>query len=156
MGILSVASTASVWRGYEYYTQKKVLSFKKLNDDEYEGEVAGSSGALYHVKINAAHVRSSKCNCPHADGRRIICKHMVALYFTAFPKEADAYIAEVEAYEREQEEYEREQERLRQERYAALKEYVMSLSKKELQEQLLEALLRSDLDDYDDEDDWDW
>ena len=63
---------------------------------------------------------------------------------------------EVEAYEREQEEYEREQEKLRQERYEALKKYVMGLSKKELQEQLLEALLRSDLDDYDEDDDWDW
>ena len=32
------------------------------------------------------------------------------------------------------------------------------LIKKELQEQLLEALLRSDLDDYDEDedDDWDW
>lgn len=78
------------------------------------------------------------------------------MYFTSFPKEADAYLAEVEAYEREQEEYEREQEKLRQERYEALKKYVMGLSKKELQEQLLEALLRSDLDDYDEDDDWDW
>ncbi len=35
----------------------------------------------------------------------------------------------------------------------------MSLSKEELREQLLEALLASDMDDYDDdeeENDWDW
>ncbi len=156
MGLLSVAGAASVWRGYEYYTQGKVLSCKQINTDEYEGEVAGSGSSSYHVHINVAHPRKSSCNCPHADGRQIICKHKVALYFTSFPKEADAYLAEVEAYEREQEEYEREQEKLRQERYEALKKYVMGLSKKELQEQLLEALLRSDLDDYDEDDDWDW
>ncbi|NMB97839.1 MAG: hypothetical protein GYA02_14710 [Clostridiaceae bacterium] len=38
--------------------------------------------------INIVHPRKSKCNCPHADGRRVICKHMIALYFTVFPKEA--------------------------------------------------------------------
>ena len=72
-------------------------------------------------------------NCPHADGRRVVCKHMVALFFTAFPEEAEEYIEEVE-------ENKREEDRRREEHYAALRSYVKSLSKRELQEQLFEAL----------------
>ena len=77
----------------------------KINADEYEGEVTGSESAPYRVRINIVHPRKLSCNCPHANGRQIVCKHKVALYFTAFPKEAGAYLAEVAAYEREQEEY---------------------------------------------------
>lgn len=156
MSFLSSASVVSIWRGYEYYIQKRVLSFFKTNTDEYEGTVSGSGNTTYQVHINIAHPRKSTCTCPHAAGRQVICKHKVALYFTAFPQEADAYLAEVEANECEQEEYEREQERLWQERYDALKQYVMSLSKKKLQEQLLDALLALNMDDYDEEDAPDW
>ncbi len=133
MSIRTIASGASAWRGYEYYTEKKVLSFSQTGDDEYTGEVAGAASAPYQVKINTAHVRQSKCNCPHANGRRVICKHMVALFFAAFPDEAENYMEEVE-------EYEREEEQRMEDHYAALRSYVQSLSKKELQDQLFEAL----------------
>ena len=133
MSIRTIASGASAWRGYEYYTEKKVLSLSQTGEDEYTGEVAGNGPAPYQVKINTAHVRQSKCNCPHADGRRVICKHMVALFFAAFPDEAEQYIEEVE-------EFEREEEARMEEHYAALRSYVKSLSKKELQEKLFEAL----------------
>ena len=126
MSIRTMASGASAWRGYEYYTEKKVLSFTQTGEDEYAGEVSGTGPAPYQVKINTAHVRQSKCNCPHADGRRAICKHMVALFFAAFPDEA--------------EQYEREEEARMEDHYAALQSYVKSLSKEELQEQLFEAL----------------
>lgn len=154
MGILSLASRASLWRGYEYYTEHKVCSCKQLDADEYEGTVAGSAGALYNVKINTAHARKSTCDCPHAAGRRIICKHMVALYFAAFPDEAQVYRTEVEEREREFEERELEREKLRNERYEELKKYVFSLSKEELQEQLLSLLLNDETDNYDDDDDY--
>lgn len=71
---------------------------------EYTGKVSGN-GRSYDVHIDLNHPRKLTCNCPYADGKRIICKHIVALYFSIFPKEAEAYIAEVEAYESEQEEY---------------------------------------------------
>ena len=134
MSILSAASGASVWRGYEYYTQKKVVSLKKLSDDEYEGRVSGASSSAYQVRINIAHTRQSKCDCPHANGTRVICKHMVALYFEAFPTEAKKYIKEVEAYEQEE-------EKRAEEHYRELERYIKGLSKKELQEQLLQALI---------------
>lgn len=38
------------------------------------------------------HPRKSICNCPHADGRRVICKHMIALLFTASPEAANKHI----------------------------------------------------------------
>lgn len=133
MSILSSASGASAWRGYEYYAEKRVKSVVQTEDDTYEGEVAGTSPTPYHVKINIAHIRQSKCNCPYADGTRRICKHMVALYFAVFPREAAQYIREVEEYEREEEARQDEQER-------ALREYIKSLSKKELQEELYRAL----------------
>lgn len=141
MSIRTLASGASAWRGYEYYTEKKVLSLSQTGKDEYTGEVAGTARAPYHVKINIAHARQSKCTCPHADGRRVICKHMVALFFTAFPDEAEQYIEEVE-------EYEREEEARMEKYYADLRSYVKRLSKKELQEELFQALVELEAREY--------
>ena len=104
MSFLSLASGKSLWRGYSYYKENRVLARTKKGDFEYAGIVNGT-GKSYQVHIDLQHPRKSTCNCPHADGRKIICKHMVALYFSIFPKEAETYIAEVEAYEKEQEEY---------------------------------------------------
>lgn len=140
MGLISLASNASAWRGYEYYEEKKVIFCKKISDEEYFGEVKGNSADRYHVTINVAHPRKSSCNCPHADGRRIICKHKVALYFSAFPDEAEEYIDEIEAYEREEEER-------RATRLMDLVKYVKSLSKKELQEALISALIELEEND---------
>ncbi len=36
--------------------------------------------------------RKSKCNCPHADGRRVICKHMIALLLQAKYEAANKHI----------------------------------------------------------------
>ncbi len=60
---------------------------------------------------------------------------MIALYFTAEPKAAEDFLKEVEKWEAEEEERERQH-------YEDIKEYVKSLSKMELQEQLLDALLQ--------------
>lgn len=140
MGMISLASNASAWRGYEYYEEKKVISYEQVNDEEYTGEVSGSSSSRYRVRINIAHPRKSTCDCPHADGKRIICKHKVALYFTIFPDEAKKYIDEIEEYERE------EEERI-QTHLMDLVKYVKSLSKKELQEALLNALIELEEND---------
>lgn len=139
MSIMSSASGASLWRGYEYYKDKKVKSFVKLSDDEYEGIIAGSKAEPYHVKINISHIRQSICNCPHADGKRIICKHMVALFFAVFPIEVDKYIKEVEEYEREEAEREKEH-------YEEIKKYVYSLSKEELRQELINHIIESEED----------
>ena len=59
---------------------------------------------------------------------------MIALYFTAEPKAAEDFLKEVEEWEAE--ELEREEQH-----YEDLERYVKTLSKTELQEQLLSALI---------------
>ena len=129
-----MASDNSVWRGMDYYERKMVCSWKKSGEEAYDGVVSGSEGNKYSVHIDKVHPRKSSCNCPFAEGRRVICKHMIALLFTAEPKTAEDFLRQVEKWEKE----EKERERLH---YKELREYVNSLSKKELQERLYEALV---------------
>ena len=141
MSILSIASNASAWRGYEYYEGKRVLSWKQTGEHEFEGAVKGSEKEPYHVMIDTKHPKKSTCNCPHAEGKRIVCKHKIALFFTAFPKEADSYISEIE-------EYEREEGKREQERYDQIVKYVKSLSKEELRIALINALVEAEERDH--------
>ncbi|OLA52835.1 MAG: hypothetical protein BHW40_08920 [Firmicutes bacterium CAG:65_45_313] len=134
MGLIEMASGSSVWRGMDYYERKMVCSWKKSGEEAYDGVVSGSEGNKYSVHIDKVHPRKSSCNCPFAEGRRVICKHMIALLFTAEPKTAEDFLRQVEKWEQE----EKERERLH---YKELREYVNSLSKKELQERLYEALV---------------
>lgn len=90
MSILTSASSTSVYRGYEYYDNGYVDTIKQLSKYEYEGYVKGSRKNPYYVKINVNHPRKSYCDCPFANGNTT-CKHMVALYFSIFPNEADDY-----------------------------------------------------------------
>ena len=134
MGLIETASGNSVWRGMDYYENKKVESWKKINEDIYDGVVNGSEGKKYIVHIDTIHPKKSTCNCPFADGRRVVCKHMIALYFTAEPQSAKDFLKQVEEWEREEEELEKQH-------YEDLRKYVNSLSKAELQEQLYNALV---------------
>ena len=133
MGLMNMASGASLWRGYEYYQDKKVQAIEPINESQFHGSVAGSQAQPYDVLIDIEHPRKSHCNCPLADGRRIICKHMIALYFTAFPQEAENYYKEVVAYEEEQ-------EQLAEERQDRLVQCIQKMSKEELQNALIQLL----------------
>ncbi len=134
MSFWSSASNASVWRGYDYFKQGKVDSYEKVADGIYESFIEGSAAEPYHTVINMNHPKKSHCDCPFAKDRRVICKHMVALCFTAFPDEVDAFMREVE-------ESEKEAERQEQEHLKELERYVKSLKKEELQKELYRALL---------------
>lgn len=133
MSILSLASGQSVSRGYEYYKDEKVLEVELYDKNQYRGTVAGSNGAEYDVLIDLEHPRKSQCTCPHAAGRRIVCKHMVALYFAVFPEEAQQYIDEVEAYWEEEAQHCEDAEQ-------KLIAYVGRMKTAELQEALLQLL----------------
>ena len=100
----------------------------------YDGVVSGSEGRYYNVHIDKDHPKRSVCDCPFAAGRRVVCKHMIALYFTAEPEAAQHFLKQVEMWE--EEEQEREKQHL-----ADVRHYVNGLSKKELKEQLINALL---------------
>lgn len=133
MGLIECTSGASLWRGYDYYKGSKVKNFVQVNETQYSADVAGSGSTPYQVFIDTAHPRKSKCNCPHADGRRIICKHMMAVYFTAFPQEAKRIY---DAMTAGQEEEEKREEELSN----RLIEYVCKMKKSELQMELLQIL----------------
>lgn len=133
MGLVECASAASVWRGYDYFKDKKVVNFEELGKNIYTATVTGSSSHHYSVELHIDHPRKSKCNCPHADGKRIICKHIVATYFTVIPKEAERFYAEAMAY---QEEEEKRQEELSNK----VIEYVGKMKKADLCQSLLELL----------------
>ena len=133
MGILECASGASVWRGYDYYKEKKVLNLKELEHNVFSATVAGSSPNPYSVELHIDHPRKSRCNCPHADGKRVVCKHIVATYFTALPEEAEKFYAEAMAYQAEEEQ--------RQEELCdKVIEYVGKMKKADLCQSLLELL----------------
>ena len=131
MSFISSASSNSQWRGYEYWQEKKVVSYECISDHEAEGIVKGSKA--YRVKIDTEHPRRSACNCPFAQGRRVICKHMIALYFTLHPHEAEKYYNEVV---RVQQEWEDEQDEIEQK----LIDYVHKMDKDALEDALLDLL----------------
>ena len=104
MGLIETASANSVWRGMDYYENRKVVSWAQTGTFAYDGIVSGSEGNKYTVHIETNHPRRSTCNCPFAEGRRVVCKHMIALYFTAVPNAADDFRRQVEEWEAEEQE----------------------------------------------------
>lgn len=138
MGLIDLASGNSLWRGIDYYQSKKVNNIKKTNDGEYDSIVSGTDEYMVHIDIN--HPRKSTCTCPFADGRRVICKHMVATYFTIYPDEAERII-------KEEQEYEEEEERLFDEHLDEVREYVNGLSEEEVRAMLIDRLMDEWYDD---------
>lgn len=137
MRVVNLASGTSAWRGYEYYTQSKVISYEQIDEGVYIGKVRGSDKNVYDVTLDVAHPRKTQCNCPFANGKRIVCKHAVALYFAIFPDEAVAYKTQID---KEEEEYENWLEELPD----RVINYIHKLNKKELQEQLIDIVLNSE------------
>lgn len=134
MELLETASEKSVWRGLDYYERKQVISWKKSSGTTYEGKVKGSNGEVYDVHVDTSHPKRSTCTCPFAQGRYVVCKHAVAVYFTANPQEAEKFLKQVEEWEQEEEEMACDRER-------EIREYVDSLSPYELREELYNILL---------------
>ena len=157
MGILNQARASVIQRGYEYYKDKKVINFCKESDTVFYGSVKGTT--TYDVKIDINHtVKNTYCNCPFAKDNRKICKHMVALYFTAFPNEAEQYIENIAEQERIEEErfnemygylydedfeYNEDDEEISDYvMYEVVSDYVNNLTVPELRFRLIEALIK--------------
>ncbi len=133
MGMIECTSGASLWRGYDYYKENKVKNLIETSPGIFSANVEGNSDKPYIVEIDVSHPRKSKCNCPHADGKRIVCKHMMAVYFTAFPEEAQRIYNEAIAYQEEEEKH-------AEELYEKVRQYVWKMKKSESQQALLELL----------------
>ena len=138
MGLIDLASSNSLWRGVDYYQSKNVKKIKKISDDEYNSIVSGTEEYNVHIDIN--HPRKSTCTCPFADGRRVICKHMVATFFTIYPEEAERII-------KEEQEYEEIEERMFEEHLEEVKEYVNGLTDDEVRAALIDKLMDEWYDD---------
>lgn len=138
MKLLNLASNNSFWRGINYHHENRIIEWKELESNCYQGKVKGSDGAVYDATIDIAHPRKSVCNCPFAEGRRVICKHMVALDLGIFPEKEQQMMDYIEE---QNQMYEQEYELEMQEREEAIREYVMKLSKAELREMLIERMI---------------
>ena len=138
MGLIDLASSNSLWRGIDYYQSKNVKKIKKISDAEYNSIVSGTEEYNVHIDIN--HPRKSTCTCPFAAGRRVICKHMVATFFTIYPEEAERII-------KEEQEYEEAEERLFEEHLEEVKEYVNGLTDDEVRAALIDKLMDEWFDD---------
>lgn len=92
--------------------------------------------------VDIKHPKRSTCTCPFAEGRSVVCKHMVALYCEAFP-EKEIEILKLIDEENKFIKQEAEKQRAKQIRW--IHQHVMSLSKAELREELLTRMLE-DLD----------
>ena len=134
MGLIDIASSKSVWRGLDYYKQNKVLSYEQNEDGTYEGEVQGSGKDNYHVHLDMIHPRSSTCNCPLADGKKIICKHIVAVSFCIDETEVDRFKNEKTIYASEEEER-------RAKEYDRYMSMAKCMSMKELRDAFVETMI---------------
>ena len=138
MKLLNLASNKSFWRGIDYHHENRIITWEKQGENCYRGKVRGSNDAVYDVVIDTAHPKKSVCSCPFAKGRRVICKHMVALYLGIFPEKEQQMMDYIEE---QNEIYEQEYEQEMQEREEGIIEYVMSLSKAELREVLIRRMI---------------
>lgn len=151
MGMLDICSNASYWRGLDYFESKRVKQLHKINNNEYEAIVSGTED--YRVVIDTKHPRKSTCTCPHANGKSVICKHKVSVYFAAFPEAVDEAKEIRENYYREQEEKERRIEEEMKKKRKSVQKYVDSLSEEEAREMLVDMILNDSYKQYDDRDD---
>ena len=135
MALLDCANKPTVWNGFECYNNDKVLSKIKIGD-MYRCVVSGDDADEYTVEMNPIHPRKSKCDCPRAKGKYVICKHIVAAYFSVFPMQAKKYGAKSINYD--------DLKDIRKdELYLKIQNYVKEMKKSELQSALLQQLIES-------------
>ena len=152
MGMLDICSNASYWRGLDYYETKKVKQVKKIGKYEYEAIVSGTED--YHVHLDVDHPKKSTCTCPHANGKAIICKHKVAVFFTVFPSEAKKATQTRDYYYKEQEEKEQRFLKEMKEKRKLVQKYVDSLSEQEVRNLLVNRMVNELVADYNERDDF--
>ncbi len=73
-------------RGIKYYREGKVRSVEKTSQSVVRGTIRGKD-AHYRVRLDLLIPAQSTCSCPYVKKNGDMCKHMVALYFAAFPEE---------------------------------------------------------------------
>lgn len=82
----------------------ELVGWKTVEAGIYEGVASGSEGNTYTGHIDTGYLGKSFCNCLFAYGRRVVCRHMIPLYFTVESKAVKDFLKEVEKWEDEVEE----------------------------------------------------
>lgn len=118
----------------EYYKQNKVSSCTANDDGTYEGVVSGSSDESYSVHVDMEHPRKSTCNCPLANGKKVICKHIVAVSLCVDASEAERFKNEKTIYASEEEER-------RTKKYYKYMSYAKCMLQRELREAYVELMI---------------
>lgn len=95
--LVDCADERIIARGYDYYMSDQVLDVEQTDTYKYRGFVSGNAEMPYSVQIDIKNPHESHCNCPYA-AKGEICKHMVALYFAAFPEDAEGYEGYLEEF----------------------------------------------------------
>ena len=134
MGIVEKAPKKIVWRAIEYYKQNKVLEVHENGKDCYSAIVDGSGKTKYNVFIDVKHPKKCTCTCPFSKENDVICKHMVATFFSVNPD----YIADFEEDERR---YSEDKDYRWQKDKERLKAFARKMSKEELVDELAECWL---------------
>ena len=135
MGLLEIASSKSVWRGIEYYNNHNVLSWEQTESGIFDGTVKGSGDKNYTVHVDSVHPRKSACNCSLANGKKTICKHIVAVYVAANPKEENRFKTDMTPYASEEEERHAK-------RYQNLMSWAKNMTPSQLREAYVDAMIR--------------
>ena len=106
MSFLDVLDRNIQVRGYEYFTEGKVIELS-FNGKYVNALVEGSNKNTYVVRLNLSFFKGSSCNCPYAK-KGEMCKHMAAVYFAVNPLEAEEFnpsIADDYWYDEYEDEY---------------------------------------------------
>lgn len=133
MSLMTASSMESRWRGYEFYRNRNVSTPEALGNGRFQAVVSVSENEAYRVTIDLEHLHRSSCTCSRAASGRAVCKHMVAVFFAAFPEEAERYYAEDGKLEGEWRGFQGELT-------GKLVRYVRGLERQEAQELLLQLL----------------
>ena len=144
MSIFTKASSNSYWRGYHYFKENRVKDIKKISEDIFIATVIGNKE--YDVRIDLSHPLKSTCTCPFVEGNHKICKHMIALAFAVSKEDLKEAEKIEKAYFEEQKDRENRYKSLLAAKEKQIKEYVDSLSKEKLKEELYKRLLNLERD----------
>ena len=132
---MSFIDSAAYWskvNGFDYFEEGRVLEIIKINDDEYHAKVKGSKDNVYNIVYYPDYPKKSTCDCPRANGKRVVCKHKVAVFYALNPDEAQSVRDEREENLRYQEKLEQEFEERHRKRVEEAQKYVDGLSVEEM------------------------
>ena len=135
MEFLSRATRRVAVRGFDYFINNHVRECEEIRPDVYKAKVLGSNLQLYDVEVDLNHPLKSVCNCPHAGGKRILCKHKIAVYFLKRPREAFQFYYDVARYAKF--DYEDHRDEILDNTYT----YIENMSKEDLIESCYDLLL---------------